>query len=61
MNYSISELLNSKGMLTCPVCNKEFKPTNDTKYIASGGYTCSWNCFLTVIKKREEEKEKNKK
>lgn len=61
MNYLISELLNSNGMLTCPVCGKEFKPNDDTKYIVVGGYTCSWKCFLTKIKKREEEKGKSKK
>ena len=60
-NYLIKELVNSKGLLTCPVCQKEFKPNDDTKYIAAGGYTCSWKCFLTVVKQREEEKAKNKK
>lgn len=60
MNYLISELINSEGLLTCPVCGKEFKPTNDTKYIAAGGYTCSWSCFLTVAKRKKEDK-KNKK
>lgn len=58
MTYSISELINSEGLLTCPVCEKEFEPNDDTKYIAAGGYTCSWKCFLTVAKKRAEEKEK---
>lgn len=61
MNYSISELVNSEGFLTCPICQKEFKPNDDTKYIAAGGYTCSWKCFLTAVKKREEEKEKKNK
>ncbi len=56
MHYSISELVNSKGFLTCPVCNKEFKPNDDTKYIAAGGYPCSWKCFLTVAKKQNEAK-----
>ena len=45
--------------LVCPVCNKEFKATDDTKYIVSGGYTCSWKCFLTRVKEAEDEK-KNK-
>lgn len=58
MNYLISELVNSKGFLVCPVCEKEFKPNDDTKYIAAGGYTCSWKCFLTVVKQREEEKKR---
>lgn len=56
-NYTISELLNDKGMLVCPVCGKEFKPTDDTKYIVRGGYTCSWQCFLTRSRERRKEKE----
>lgn len=62
-SYLIKELVNSKGLLTCPVCAKEFKPTNDTKYIAAGGYTCSWKCFLTEVKRQEANKKdkKNKK
>ena len=56
-NYSIPELLNEKGMLTCPVCGKEFKPNNDTKYIVRGGYTCSWQCFLTRLKERKEQED----
>ena len=47
---------NKQELLTCPVCGKEFKPNDDTKYIASGGYTCSWKCFLVVAKKNSEEK-----
>lgn len=42
--------------LICPVCGKTFEPDYDTKYIASGGYTCSWNCFLTVVKRGEAKK-----
>ena len=45
--------------LICPVCGKSFPPDDDTKYIASGGYTCSWDCFLTVVK-RDESKRKEK-
>lgn len=56
MNYSISELLNSKGLLTCPVCQKEFKPNDDTNYIILGGYTCSPKCFFKEVKRREKEK-----
>ena len=58
--YSISELLNDKGLLICPVCEKEFKPNGDTKYIVYGGYTCSWKCFLTRVKEQESKKDKNK-
>lgn len=47
--------------LTCPVCGKEFKPTADTCYIISGGYTCSWKCFLNEVKRREREKTVKKK
>lgn len=46
-------------ILICPVCNKEFKATDDTKYIAKGGYVCSWKCFLARVKEGEAEK-KNK-
>ena len=42
--------------LICPVCGKSFPPDDDTKYIASGGYTCSWDCFLTVVKRGESKK-----
>ena len=47
---------NYQELLVCPVCGKEFKFNEDTKYIAAGGYTCSWKCFLTVAKKYESEK-----
>ena len=58
---SISELLTPKGTLICPVCGKEFKPNDDTKYIIAGGYVCDWKCFLKELKRREAEKEtKNK-
>ena len=53
-----------QGMLTCPICNKEFNASNDTRYIIAGGYTCSWKCFLNEAKKREaikKSKEKSKK
>ena len=60
-NYSMSELVDSKGFLTCPICGKEFKFTDNTKYIAGGGYTCSWKCFLTEVKRREEEKNNSNK
>ena len=36
--------------LICPVCGKEFRVSEDTKYIAAGGYTCSWKCFLVKAK-----------
>lgn len=47
---------NPQEPLICPVCGKEFKFSEDTKYIAAGGYTCSWKCFLTEVKRRESEK-----
>ena len=47
--------------LVCPVCGKEFKRNDDTRYIVSGGYTCSWNCFLKRVKtKREENNDEHK-
>lgn len=46
--------------LICPVCGKEFKRNDDTKYIAAGGYTCSWNCFLKRVKTKKEENDEHK-
>lgn len=37
----------------CPICGKEFEVSSDTMYIAKGGYTCSWKCFLTRVKDGE--------
>ena len=45
-----------EGTLICPICNKEFEANEDTRYIISGGYTCSWKCFLKEMKKREAKK-----
>ena len=59
-NYSISELVNSQGMLACSVCGQEFKPNKATKYIISGGYTCSWECFLKEAKRRDAQREERK-
>ena len=56
--HSMSEITNIQEILICPVCGKEFKLNDDTKYIANGGYTCSWKCFLTFVKQREKEKDK---
>ena len=47
---------NTNEKLTCPVCGKEFTPSSDTCYIISGGYTCSWKCFLDEVKRRGKEK-----
>ena len=43
--------------LECPVCKKQYKVNSDTLYIIKGGYTCSWNCFLKVIKEKSQQKE----
>ena len=58
VDYSISKLLNSQGLLTCSVCGEEFEPNDDTKYIISGGYTCSWKCFLNEVKRRQSDTKK---
>jgi len=42
--------------LVCTVCGKEFTVTEDTKYIAKGGYVCNWKCFLARVKEVELEK-----
>ena len=52
------EFLNSKESLICSVCKKEFKPDDDTKCIISGWYTCSWECFLKEVKRRDGEQER---
>lgn len=46
--------------LVCPVCNKEFRATADIKYIAKGGYTCSWKCFLARVREVETERKGKK-
>lgn len=57
MNFNICP----QGLLICPVCDKEFKANDDTRYIIKGAYTCSWKCFLTESKKRSEEKKSTEK
>ena len=56
-----TKLIYPQGILACPVCGKEFEANDDTRYIISGGYTCSWKCFLNEAKKRELKKTDNKK
>ena len=50
-----------QGILTCSVCSKEFKADDNTRFIISGGYTCSLKCFLSEVKRRESMKEKENK
>ena len=54
---STSKPIHPEGILTCPICNKEFEANGDTRYIISGGYTCSWTCFLNEVKRREAKKQ----
>ena len=49
-----------QNTLICPVCGKEFEIGDDTKYLISGGYTCSWKCFLKEARKRDAEIAKRK-
>lgn len=49
-----------EGMLTCSVCGKEFKANDDTRYIISGGYTCSPKCFFKEVKEKEAQKRKDR-
>lgn len=46
--------------LVCPVCGKKFLASDDTKYIAAGGFTCSWKCFLAHVKSIPPKEEKTK-
>lgn len=48
MIKTITDKLTLGEKLTCPVCGKEFKVTEDTVYITTG-YTCSWKCFLNAV------------
>ena len=41
--------------LTCPVCKKVFKATNETRYIRNGGHTCSWECFTAPPEKVQQQ------
>lgn len=45
--------------LICPVCGKEFTVTEDTKYIAAGGFTCDWKCFMVKAREPKQDKKKN--
>ena len=46
--------------LVCPVCNTNFKATEDTNYMVKEGFVCSWKCFLERVKENQEKKEKKK-
>ena len=50
------KLLHPQGKMICTVCGEEFEANDDTKYIIHGGYTCSWECFLTEAIKLDKEK-----
>lgn len=42
--------------LICPVCNKEFSASDNTRYIINNGWTCSWKCFKNEHIKQNQEK-----
>ena len=39
--------------LICPVCEKEFTVSDDTKYLVKSEFTCSWKCFLKYVNKTQ--------
>lgn len=47
-------------VLICPVCQKEFEPDENTKYLLGKNYTCDWKCFLNGVKEKKAAKEKEK-
>lgn len=47
--------------LICSVCNKEFKASDNTRFIINNGWTCSWACFINEHKKQMQEKWKKQK
>lgn len=59
-NTTSKSIIYPQGLLICPICGKEFEADDDTRYIISGGYTCSWKCFLTESKRRNNEKNAEK-
>lgn len=56
---TFSDILILGEILNCPVCGKEFKVSVDTNSIISGGYTCSWKCFLDETKRKILEAKEN--
>ena len=50
-----------QGIYTCSVCRKEFQADDSTRFIISGGYTCSLKCFLDEVKRKEAIKAKEAK
>ena len=48
-------------LLNCPICGKEFKLTENSKYKFNGKYACTWKCFLKEVRKRAATKEDKKK
>lgn len=61
INNNTSNSLYPQGKLICSVCGKEFEANDDTRYIISGGYTCSWKCFLNESKRRDALRQKDDK
>ena len=55
-----SKSIYPQGTFICPICGKEFKANDDTRYFIAGGYTCSWKCFLTEAKEYSEKKNSKK-
>ena len=43
--------------LVCPCCGKEFKFTEEHKYVRYDEFVCSWKCFITGGNQSGEVKE----
>lgn len=41
--------------LVCPICRKKFKASENTAFIAKGGFVCSWECFKKNLKTERKE------
>lgn len=50
------EILPNGTPLVCPVCGKNFKATDTTRFVIKGSYTCSWQCFKTQHIKDNKER-----
>lgn len=53
INYSVK----IGDVCLCPVCDKTFNITEEHRYFISGGYPCSWKCFINEVKRRDTERQ----
>ena len=57
----INDLANIGDESICPVCGAIFTITEEHCYFISGGRSCNWKCFISEVKRRDEEKNTQRK